>query len=101
MHHLRTGTSWLVQAIKWHGNKPEGFSKRPEHTASLGTMATENTLMPMCRASLAASCRPPQGSLYPSVGCPSVTTIMYFISWLVEPLESNQTHGICFGVQRL
>lgn len=49
-------------------------------TRWLGEMATENTLIPKCLASLAASSRPPQGSLYPSKGCPSVTTIRYLFS---------------------
>lgn len=52
-----------------------------------GEMATENTLIPKCLASLAASSRPPQGSLYPSKGCPSVTTIRYLFSLRWEPLQ--------------
>lgn len=56
-------------------------------TRWLGEMATENTLIPKCLASLAASSRPPQGSLYPSKGCPSVTTIRYLFSLRWEPLQ--------------
>lgn len=64
-------------------------------TRWLGEMATENTLIPKCLASLAASSRPPQGSLYPSKGCPSVTTIRYLFSLRWEPLQRFKHRDQC------